>query len=152
MAQADSVPSSTRQLITGESANQSTNLRALNLPAVRVKPVDRRYFISGSDARVIMGTDEAPLLPLWRERQGGVEPEALLNRRWYGANTRQVPVNSNIEALFYATAVFFLRWLPRSILLILLRFLRMDKRSHFNAFDQVSSNQLARSKPQGRLR
>jgi hypothetical protein len=64
MAQADSVPSSTRQLITGESANQSTNLRALNLPAVRVKPVDRRYFISGSDARVIMGTDEAPLLPL----------------------------------------------------------------------------------------
>jgi hypothetical protein len=35
MAQADSVPSSTRQLITGESANQSTNLRALNLPAVR---------------------------------------------------------------------------------------------------------------------
>jgi hypothetical protein len=54
MAQADSVPSSSRQLITGESANQSTNLRAENLPAV-TKPGDRRYLIGGSHARVIIG-------------------------------------------------------------------------------------------------
>ena len=54
MAQADSVPSSSRQLITGESASQSTNLGAVNLPAV-IKPGDRRYLIGGSHARVIIG-------------------------------------------------------------------------------------------------
>ena len=65
---------------------------------------DRRYFIGGSDARIIMGNDEAALLRLWREKRGEVEPEDLsgnlivqlgvvtedLNRRWYEANTGQV--------------------------------------------------------------
>ena len=65
---------------------------------------DRRYFIGGSDARVIMGDDEAALLRLWREKRGEVEPEDLsgnlivqlglatekLNRRWYQANTGRV--------------------------------------------------------------
>jgi predicted phage-related endonuclease len=65
---------------------------------------DRRYFIGGSDARIIMGNDEAALLSLWREKRGEVEPEDLsgnlvvqlglateeLNRRWYEANTGQV--------------------------------------------------------------
>jgi hypothetical protein len=64
----------------------------------------RRYFIGGSDARVIMGNDEAALLRLWREKRGEIEPEDLsgnlvvqlgvatedLNRRWYQANTSQV--------------------------------------------------------------
>ena len=64
----------------------------------------RRNFIGGSDARIIIGNDEAPLLRLWREKRGEVEPEDLsgnllvqlglatedLNRRWYEANTRQV--------------------------------------------------------------
>jgi predicted phage-related endonuclease len=68
------------------------------------KIVDRRYFIGGSDARIIMGNDEAALLRLWREKRGEVEPEDLsgnlvvqlglatedLNRHWYEANTRQV--------------------------------------------------------------
>jgi predicted phage-related endonuclease len=36
---------------------------------------ERRYFIGGSDARVIMGNDEAALLRLWREERGEVEPE-----------------------------------------------------------------------------
>jgi hypothetical protein len=58
MAQADSVRSSSRQLITGESANQSTSLRAIKLPAVRVQPVDRHYFVGDSDARVIRDSDE----------------------------------------------------------------------------------------------
>jgi predicted phage-related endonuclease len=63
----------------------------------------RRYFIGGSDARIIMGDDEAALLRLWREKRGEVEPENLsgnlivqlglatedLNRRWYEANTGQ---------------------------------------------------------------
>jgi predicted phage-related endonuclease len=65
---------------------------------------DRRAFIGGSDARIIMGSDEAALLRLWREKRGEVEPEDLsgnllvqiglateaLNRRWYEANTGQV--------------------------------------------------------------
>src|SRR4249920_3536596 len=62
---------------------------------------DRRSFIGGSDARIIMGDDEAALLRLWREKRGEVEPENLsnnlmvqlgsvteeLNRRWYETNT-----------------------------------------------------------------
>jgi predicted phage-related endonuclease len=62
---------------------------------------DRRLFIGGSDARIIMGSDEAALLRLWREKRGEVEPEDLsgnlivqlgvatedLNRRWYEANS-----------------------------------------------------------------
>ncbi len=61
----------------------------------------RRSFIGGSDARVIMGADEAALLRLWREKRGEVEPEDLsgnltvqlgkvtedLNRSWYERNT-----------------------------------------------------------------
>ena len=37
----------------------------------------RRYFIGGSDARIIMGDDEAALLRLWREKRGEVEPQDL---------------------------------------------------------------------------
>jgi predicted phage-related endonuclease len=65
---------------------------------------DRRYFVGGSDARVIMGNDEAALIRLWREKRGEIEPEDLsgnlvvqlglateeLNRRWYEVNTGQV--------------------------------------------------------------
>jgi predicted phage-related endonuclease len=64
----------------------------------------RRYFIGGSDARIIMGSDEQALVRLWREKRGEIEPEDLsanlvvqlglateeLNRRWYEANTGQV--------------------------------------------------------------
>ena len=37
----------------------------------------RRSFIGGSDARIIMGDDEAALARLWREKRGEVEPEDL---------------------------------------------------------------------------
>jgi predicted phage-related endonuclease len=61
----------------------------------------RRSFIGGSDARIIMGGDEAALVRLWREKRGEVEPENLsgnlivqlgaateeLNRFWYERNT-----------------------------------------------------------------
>ena len=36
--------------------------------------VDRRLFIGGSDARIIMGSDEAALARLWREKRGEAEP------------------------------------------------------------------------------
>ena len=38
---------------------------------------DRRHFIGGSDARIIMGSDEVALVRLWREKRGEVEPEDL---------------------------------------------------------------------------
>jgi hypothetical protein len=149
MAQADSVPSSSRQLITGESANPSTNLRALKLPAVRVQPVDRHYFIGGSDARVI--TKEVPLLWIWRERRPDVEAEDLSNFRWYGASTGPEPMGPKLGALSFETAGFLLARLLRNIL-VLLRFRSRDKQLRLSAFDKASSNQLVRSKPQRRPR
>ena len=47
----------------------STTLRNRNL--------DRRYFIGGSDARIIIGDDEDALVRLWREKRGEVAPEDL---------------------------------------------------------------------------
>jgi predicted phage-related endonuclease len=41
----------------------------------------RSHLIGGSDARVIMGKDEAALLRLWREKRDEVEPENL-DRVW----------------------------------------------------------------------
>ena len=38
---------------------------------------ERRYFVGGSDARIIMGGDEVALLRLWQEKRGEVEPEDL---------------------------------------------------------------------------
>ena len=38
---------------------------------------ERRYFVGCSDARIIMGDDEAALLRLWREKRGEVEPKDL---------------------------------------------------------------------------
>ena len=39
--------------------------------------IRRGHFVGGSDARIIMGSDEAALLRLWREKRGEVEPEDL---------------------------------------------------------------------------
>ena len=72
--------------------------------SLQIESVDRRYFIGGSDARIIVGDDQEALLRLWHEKRGEVEPKDLsgnlivqlgvvteeLNRRWYEANTGQV--------------------------------------------------------------
>jgi predicted phage-related endonuclease len=61
---------------------------------------DRRSFVGGSDARIIMGSDQAALVRLWREKRGEAEAEDLsgnlivqlgaateeLNRSWYERN------------------------------------------------------------------
>jgi predicted phage-related endonuclease len=66
--------------------------------------LDRRHFIGGSDARIIMGQDEKALIRLWQEKRGEVGPEDLsanlivqlglvtedLNRVWYERNTGHV--------------------------------------------------------------
>ena len=64
---------------------------------------NRRGFIGGSDARIIMGTDETALVRLWREKRGEAEPQDYsdnllvqlgvatepLNRPWYEKATGQ---------------------------------------------------------------
>jgi predicted phage-related endonuclease len=84
----------------------------------------RRYFIGGSDARIIMGDDEGALLRLWREKRGEVEPEDLagnlivqlglatedLNRRWYEANTGQVI--TDVQSRIFHPA---LRWMAATL-------------------------------------
>jgi putative phage-type endonuclease len=64
---------------------------------------DRRSFVGGSDASVIMGDNDAALIRLWREKRGEIEPEDLsgnlavqlgvateaLNRHWFERNTGQ---------------------------------------------------------------
>jgi predicted phage-related endonuclease len=78
----------------------------LPVSTASARPVDskRRFFIGGSDARIIMGADEAALVRLWQEKRGeagppdysdnlvvqlGVATEPL-NRRWYEKTTGQV--------------------------------------------------------------
>src|SRR6187397_562263 len=76
----------------------------MNAHAGRHFDTDRRSFIGGSDARIIMGDDEQALLRLWREKRGEAEAEDLsnnlivqlgtvtepLNRQWFERNTGQV--------------------------------------------------------------
>jgi hypothetical protein len=64
------------------------------------KSENRRQFIGGSDARIIMSGDEAALIRLWKEKRGEAEPEDFsdnlivqlgitteaLNRSWYERN------------------------------------------------------------------
>ena len=82
----------------------------------------RRAFIGGSDARIIMGTDEAALMRLWREKRGEAEPGDLsgnllvqlgratedLNRSWYERNTgrqiRDVQRHVRHSAIFWMAA------------------------------------------------
>ena len=64
----------------------------------------RRTFVGGSDARIIMGSDEDAVLRLWREKRGETSPQDYstdlivqlgvatepLNRRWFEHTTGQV--------------------------------------------------------------
>src|SRR5580698_3605628 len=73
----------------------------LGSPTKASTPTDRRSFIGGSDARIIMCQDEKALVRLWQEKRGEVGPEDLssnlivqlglvtedLNRQWYERNT-----------------------------------------------------------------
>jgi hypothetical protein len=96
--------------------------RSTTYNPTRFNPGDRRSFIGGSDARVIMGDDDADLIRLWREKRGEIEPEDLsgnlivqlgtvtehLNRHWYERNTGQV-VTEVQRQVFHPVNV---GWLP----------------------------------------
>jgi predicted phage-related endonuclease len=84
--------------------------------------IARRSFIGGSDARIIMGNDEAALVRLWREKRGEAEPEDLsgdlivqlgvatedLNRSWYerssGRRVRDVQCRVKHSAIAWMAA------------------------------------------------
>jgi predicted phage-related endonuclease len=84
----------------------------------------RRTFIGGSDARIIMGTEEPALVRLWREKRGEIEPEDLsgdlivqlgivtepLNRHWYERNTGQ-----NIECVQQRRRHPVLHWMGATL-------------------------------------
>jgi predicted phage-related endonuclease len=86
--------------------------------------ISRRSFIGGSDARIIMGSDEAALVRLWREKRGEAEPEDLsgnlivqlglvtepLNRRWYERNTGQT-----VECVQHRLRHPVLRWMGATL-------------------------------------
>jgi hypothetical protein len=89
------------------------------------KPYEsRRAFIGGSDARIIMGSDEAALLRLWQEKRGEIEPQDLsgnliiqlglvteaLNRNWYERNTGQT-----VECVQHRLRHPVLRWMGRPL-------------------------------------
>jgi predicted phage-related endonuclease len=98
----------------------------LPFETARISPkrLNRRSFIGGSDARVIMGADEAALLRLWREKRGEVEPEDLsgnpivqlgfateaLNRHWYERNTGQT-----VECVQHRLRHPVLRWMGATL-------------------------------------
>ena len=85
---------------------------------------NRKTFIGGSDARVIVGDDEGALLRLWREKRGEAEPEDLsgnlvvqlgvaterLNRRWYEARTGEIITDVQAH-MRHAT----LRWMAATL-------------------------------------
>ena len=68
---------------------------------------DRRHFVGGSDARIIMGKDEKALLRLWRQKRGEIPDVDLsgelivqlgvvtedLNRAWYARNAGQTIID-----------------------------------------------------------
>jgi predicted phage-related endonuclease len=97
---------------------------SIRLPKIGAASSERRAYIGGSDARIIMGSDEAALMLLWRQKRGEVEPEDLsgnlivqlglvteaLNRHWYERNTGQT-----VECVQHRLRHPVLRWLGATL-------------------------------------
>jgi predicted phage-related endonuclease len=125
-------------VLLAQELNQPENIMVTatsGAQSVQSAQSTRRYFIGGSDARIIMGTDEAALIRLWQEKRGEVEPQDFsgnlivqlgrvtedLNRHWFERNTGQVvkdvqrrirhPVNrwmgATLDGLVAATGAVF---------------------------------------------
>jgi predicted phage-related endonuclease len=101
-----------------------TEVRSTTFTQRPFSPSDRRTFVGGSDARVVMGDDEPALLRLWREKRGEAEPEDLtgnlivqlglvtenLNRNWYERNTGQT-----IECIQHRLRHPVLQWMGATL-------------------------------------
>ena len=75
------------------------------------KPIERRSFLGGSDARVIMGSDEAALLRLWREKRGEAEPPTVDEVTVMEATSLTVALPL-VDALNEEASVFVIVTLP----------------------------------------
>jgi len=89
-----------------------------------VQQTNRRSFIGGSDARIIMGNDDAALKRLWQEKRGEIEPEDVssnlivqlgrvteeLNRHWFERNTGQA-----IKDVQYRVQHPVVRWMAATL-------------------------------------
>jgi hypothetical protein len=89
-----------------------------------IERLNRRSFVGGSDARIIMGSDESALLRLCQEKRGEIEPEDLsgnlivqlglvteaLNRNWYERNTGQT-----VECVQHRLRHPVLRWMGKTV-------------------------------------
>jgi hypothetical protein len=121
---------------------------------------DRRHFIRGSKARIIMGDDEPGALRLRQEIRAEVERRDLSsnyiarlgiapedsNRRWYAAITGQKAVGWHVAAVCYATAAIFLGFWPWNFLLLLLLFPIRNQRVRFYAFRTLAAKESMRSR------
>jgi predicted phage-related endonuclease len=92
-------------LLNPNSMNVKDHMRSVfnEVEVSRSTKPDRRLFIGGSDARIIMGGDQAALIRLCRDKRGEIEPEDLagnlvvqlgvateaLNRNWYERRTER---------------------------------------------------------------
>jgi predicted phage-related endonuclease len=98
--------------------------RTIPRPNISAAQSERRTFIGGSDARIIMGADEPDLLRLWREKRGEAKPEDLsgnlivqlglvtegLNRHWFERNTGQ-----SVECVQHRLRHPVLRWMGATL-------------------------------------
>jgi len=77
----------------------------LPFETARISPkrLNRRSFIGGSDAQVIMGADEAALLRLWREKRGEAEPEDLSDNLIVQLGLVTEPLNPALVPAQYRT-------------------------------------------------
>lgn len=96
----DQSPAEQEASVQGEFSSDAV---ASTRQVIRFNPNDRRHFIGGSDARIIMGDDEENLIRLWREKRGEIPPPDFsqnlivqlgsiteeLNRRWFERCTAQ---------------------------------------------------------------
>jgi predicted phage-related endonuclease len=96
------IPLYQKNQIRSDQMTRNTNsVNGGAMPRIDHTARDRRQYIGGSDARIIMGKDEKALLRLWKEKRGEVAPPDLsavlivqlglvtedLNRRWYELNS-----------------------------------------------------------------
>src|SRR5204862_691141 len=110
---------------TCQQCSATVGSKAVGSLIIRVADsVNRRSFIGGSDARIIMGADEAALKRLWREKRGEAEPEDLsgnlivqlgvvteeLNRQWFERNTGQA-----IKDVQYRVQHQVVRWMAATL-------------------------------------
>ena len=149
MAQADSVRSSSRQLITGESANQSTSLRAIKLPRSRFNPL-----IATTLSAIPTPASSRTATRLSCSGSGGKDVPMLSwdlsNCRCYAASTGQEPPGPEYrgsvlrDRRIFAGATAFLSCFGSGVGISAYASAQLD--------GMMSSNRLVRSKPQGRLR